>query len=327
MRICCIINSHSGTAGKVTPSLLKEVFAKHGATPEIFELEEGKSISALVKDAIKKDFEVIVAGGGDGTVNAVASELVGQKNRKLGVLPLGTFNHFARDLGVPVELEDAVKCILAGRVKSVDVGEVNGQIFLNNSCLGLYPAMVRLRESLQKSGYRKFPALFRASFHILMRFPRLYLELHPEPGRTLRRNTPVLFIGNNAYDTRLTQLGKRASLDQGKLWLMMPTASTRWSLLVSLFGILLGREKPDDVLTFEGTDMIVAGRRRLKVAIDGEVLRLRPPLNYRIRPKALRVIVPPRRSDPARKASSRAADSPAPQRAADQAASTGRHPS
>jgi len=304
-----------------------ELFAKHGVTPEILELEKGKSIDALAKDAVKRDFEIVVAGGGDGTVNAVASELIGQKNRKLGVLPLGTFNHFARDMGVPVEIEEAVTSIVAGRAKAVDVGEVNGRIFLNNSCLGLYPEMVRLREGLQKSGYRKFPALLRASFHILMRFPRLYLELHPEPGHSLRRSTPVLFIGNNAYDTRLTQLGKRASIDQGKLWLMMPTASTRWSLLVSLFGILVGREKPDSVVTFEGTDMIVMGRRRLKVAIDGELLRLRPPLNYRIRPKALRVIVPPRQSGPARDTNLRAVGSPVPRRAVDPAAPTGRRQS
>ena len=293
LRICCIINSHSGTAGKASRELLIEMFAKHGVAPEIVEPDKGKSIDALAKDAVKQDFEIIVAGGGDGTVNAVASELVGNKDKKFGVLPLGTLNHFARDMGMPLEIEDAVKSIVEGCVKSVDVGEVNGRIFLNNSGLGLYPDMVKVRESLQKSGYRKFPALLRASFHILVRFPRLYLELHPEPGSPLRRNAPVLFIGNNPYDTSLAQLGKRASIDKGKLWLMMPTASTRWRLLVSLFGILTNREKPDDVVTFEGEDMIVASRRRrLKVAVDGEVLHLQPPLKYRILPKALRVIVP-----------------------------------
>ena len=293
MRICCIINSHSGTAGKASRSQLVELFAKHGVTPEILEPKDGVSIADLAKDSIGKGFDIIVAGGGDGTINAVASAMVGNKDKKLGILPLGTLNHFARDVGVPVELEDAVKSIVAGCVKTVDVGEVNGQIFLNNSCLGLYPAMVRLRESLQKSGYRKFPALLRASFHVLIRFRRLYLELHPSAGPTLRRDTPVLFIGNNAYDTSLTQLGKRPSMDQGKLWIMMPSASTRWSLLVSVFAILAGREKTSDVVTFEGPDLIVASRhRRLKVAADGEVLHLKPPLNYRLRPKSLRVIVP-----------------------------------
>lgn len=276
------------------------LFAKHGVIPEILEAEKGTSISDLAKDAVKADFDIIVAGGGDGTINAVASEMVGNKDKKLGILPLGTLNHFARDVGVPAEIEEAVKSIVAGNVRTVDVGEVNGRIFLNNSCLGLYPAMVRLRESLQKSGYRKFPALLRASFHILMRFPRLYLELHPTAGSAHRRKTPVLFIGNNAYDTSLTQLGKRPSIDGGRLWTMMPTASSRWSLLVSIFAILAGREKAGDVVTFEGTDLIVTSRRsRLRVATDGEVLHLQPPLNYRIRPQALRVIVPAATIEPA----------------------------
>ncbi len=293
MRICCIINSHSGTAGKASRSQLFESFAKHGVTPEILEPRDGGSLADLAKEALDKGFEVIVAGGGDGTINAVASAMVGSKSTKLGILPLGTLNHFARDIGVPVEIEDAVKNIVAGHVKTVDVGEVNGRIFLNNSCLGLYPTMVRLRESLQKSGYRKFPALLRASFHVLMRYRRLYLELHPAEGPALHRNTPVLFIGNNAYDTSLTQLGTRPSIGQGKLWIMMPSASTRWSLLLSVFAILAGTEKTSDVVTFEETELVVASRRRrLKVAVDGEVLRLKPPLNYRLRPKALRVIVP-----------------------------------
>jgi len=293
LRICCIINSHSGTAGKASRSQLIELFAKHGVKPEILEPKDGGSIADLAKDAISKGFEIIVAGGGDGTINAVASAMVGNKDKKLGILPLGTLNHFARDVGVPMEIEEAVKTIVAGCVRTVDVGEVNGRIFLNNSCLGLYPAMVRLRESLQKSGYRKFPALLRASLHVLVRFRRLYLELHPAEGSTLRRDTPVLFIGNNAYDTSLTQLGTRPAIDRGKLWIMMPSASTRWSLLMSVFAILAGREQASDVVTFDGTELIVASRRRrLKVAADGEVLHLRQPLNYRLRPKALRVIVP-----------------------------------
>ncbi|HUR44034.1 MAG TPA: diacylglycerol kinase family protein [Aestuariivirga sp.] len=293
MRICIIINSHSGTAEKTSVSRLAELFAKYGVAVEILEPNEDTSIDELAKDAAKRDFEIIVAGGGDGTINAVASALVGNKEKKLGVLPLGTFNHFARDLGVPLEIEPAVENIVKGAVRSVDVGEVNGRIFLNNSCLGLYPSIVRLRESLQKSGYSKLRAVLRASFHVVMRFSRLYLELHPATGPTLRRNTLVLFIGNNAYETSLTQLGTRSSLEQGQLWVMMPTASGRWSLFASFLAILAGREKSTDIFTFEGEKLTVAsGRRRLKVAVDGEVLHLKPPLNYRIRPQALHVIVP-----------------------------------
>ena len=247
----------------------------------------------LAKDAIQQNYDIVVAGGGDGTINAVASALVGNSAVKFGILPMGTFNHFARDLGIPTDMEKAVEIIVAGQVKSVDVGEVNGRIFVNNSSLGLYPEMVRLREGLQKSGHRKFLAAVWASLRIFTRFRRLRLELHPAMGAVLRRNTPMLFVGNNAYETGLTTLGTRASLDRGQLWVMMPTATSRWGLMTSLFAVLSGHEEPSDVFTFEATKLIVTSNRRMfKVAVDGEVLQHKPPLNYRTRPKSLQVIVP-----------------------------------
>ena len=293
MRICCIINGHSGAAGQSPTHLIDELFVKHGITAKILEPRDSSSITTLAQDAIQQNYDVIVAGGGDGTVNAVASAIVGNSAIKFGILPMGTFNHFARDLGVPADMEKAVEIIAAGHVKPVDVGEVNGRIFVNNSSLGLYPAMVRLREGLQKSGHSKWLAVLLASLRIIARFRHLRLELHPATGAVLKRNTPVLFVGNNPYDTSLTTLGTRPSLDRGQLWVMMPTASTRWGLMKSLFAILSGHEKASDVFTFEATNLIVTGNRRLlKVAIDGEVLQLQLPLNYRARPRSLQVIVP-----------------------------------
>ena len=257
------------------------------------EPSDTRSIATLAKDAIQKNYDVIVAGGGDGTVNAVASAIIGNSAIKLGILPMGTLNHFARDLGIPIDMEKAVETIVAGYVKSIDVGEVNGKIFINNSGLGLYPAMVRLREGLQKSEHRKFLAAIWASLRIFARFRRLRLELHPPGGSVVKRNTPMLFVGNNPYDTSLTTLGTRSSLDLGLLWVVMPIASSRWGLVRSLWAILSGSRKTGDVYTIHAANLIVASRRRLlKVAVDGEVLQLKPPLNYRIRPRSLQVIVP-----------------------------------
>jgi YegS/Rv2252/BmrU family lipid kinase len=293
LRICCIINNRSGTAGNSRKIHTDELFAKHGIKAQILEPRDSSSITTLARDAIQKNYDVIVAGGGDGTVNAVASALVGNSAIKFGILPMGTFNHFARGLGIPTDLEKAVEIIVAGQVKSVDVGEVNGRIFVNNSSLGLYPAMVRLREGLQKSGHSKWLAVLLASLRIITRFRRLRLELHPATGAVLKRNTPMLFVGNNAYEASLTTLGTRASLDRGQLWVMMPTATSRWGLMTSLFAILSGHEKVSDAFTFEATNLIVSSNRRvLKVAVDGEVLQLKTPLNYRTRPKSLQVIVP-----------------------------------
>ena len=124
LRICCIINSHSGTAGQSPARLVNELFIKRGITAKILEPRDNNSIAALAKNAMDEDYDIIVAGGGDGTINAVASAIVGNSAIKLGILPMGTFNHFARDLGLPIDLEKAVEIIVAGQVKSVDAGEV-----------------------------------------------------------------------------------------------------------------------------------------------------------------------------------------------------------
>ena len=172
MRIFCIINDHAGSAGVSPKRNVEELFLKHGITAHIVEPSDARLIATLAKDAIQKSYDVIVAGGGDGTVNAVASAIIGNSAIKLGILPMGTLNHFARDLGIPIDMEKAVETIVTGHVKSIDVGEVNGKIFINNSGLGLYPAMVRLREGLQKSGHRKFLAAIWASLRIFARFRR-----------------------------------------------------------------------------------------------------------------------------------------------------------
>jgi YegS/Rv2252/BmrU family lipid kinase len=293
LRVFCIINDHAGSAGASPKISIEELFRKHGLKAKIVAPTDTNSISALAKGAIQKDYDVIIAGGGDGTVNAVASALVGNKATKLGILPMGTLNHFARDLGIPIDMEKAVETIVAGHVKSIDVGEVNGKIFINNSGLGLYPAMVRLREGLQKSGHIKFLAAIWASIRIFARFRRLHLELRPPSGVVVKRKTPMLFVGNNPYDTSLSTLGARSSIDMGLLWVVMPIVSSRWGLVRSLWAVLWGSRKTGDVYTIHTAHLVVASRRRLlKVAVDGEVMHLKPPLNFRIRPKSLQVIVP-----------------------------------
>jgi diacylglycerol kinase family enzyme len=266
---------------------------KQSVSPEIPDLEEGKSIAELAAEASKDRYDVVVAGGGDGTVNAVASALAGTPVR-MGVIPMGTLNHFAKDLKIPLSAEEAVRTIVAGHVTAVDIGEVNGQIFVNNSSLGLYPAVVRLRETIQKSGYRKWTAFFQAAWKLFFsRFPRLRLEIKSSAAPFTRTTTPLLFIGNNNYETALTQLGTRKVLNNGKLWVAVPLAKNRWQLVLALLALVRGRAEASDVSAFEAESLIVNNKcTALNVAIDGEVLLLQTPLHYRIWPKALKVIVP-----------------------------------
>ena len=293
MKVCCILNDKSGSASQVDQHSLAQLFGKHTVLVDFLKIEAGTSIKEFVCRAIDNQCDVIVAGGGDGTINSVAAALIGRSSIKLGVLPLGTLNHFARDLGIPTDISQAVDIICAGHSKAIDVGLVNDNYFLNNSSVGLYPAMVKLRETLQRVGYSKWWAALLSSFRILGRFRRFDLEVQPSKGPFIKRRTPLLFVGNNAYETTVAKLGSRIALDRGLLWVNMPTSSTRMGFFMGLLALVLRREKPQDTVIFEATSLKVISRKRLlTVATDGEVLRLKPPLNYSILPGALNVIVP-----------------------------------
>ena len=291
-KFICVVNGRSGTAGQSAAAIIEAAFARHGIIPQIMETGDGRTITDLVTQAAQDDCDTVIAAGGDGTVSALASALVGSP-KSLGVIPMGTLNHFAKDMGIPVVAEAAVNCILAGLTKLADVGEVNSRIFINNSSLGLNPAVVDRREALRKSGIGKWPALAWASLSMFMQLRRLHLELQPAEGTALKRVTPLLFIGNNTYDTAWPDVGTRRSIDQGHLWVMLSMSSTRLALLASAISILRGREKASDVIAFDVSKLVVSSRhRQLTVAADGEIFRLQTPLTYRILPKALRVIVP-----------------------------------
>jgi diacylglycerol kinase family enzyme len=271
---------------------LEEKFRAHGAEPDITLAKSGEEMIARAERALQEGAQVVVAGGGDGTINAVASVLAGT-DTWLGVLPLGTLNHFAKDLKIPLELDEAVANVVRGKAGKVDVGEVNGRIFLNNSSLGIYPDIVRDREQQQRHlGRSKWPAFGRALFAAIRRFPFMSVKLKINGAEHLRR-TPFVFIGNNEYLQGLT-LGARERLDSGKLCLYVAQKPTRFGLLRYALHALFGklREARDfDVLSATSLE-IETRHHHLRVATDGEVTMMKPPLCYRSRAAALHVIVP-----------------------------------
>lgn len=272
---------------------IAELFAALGVTAEIREVP-GPDLLAAARAAASTDVDVVVMGGGDGTMSAGAGALAGS-GKTMGLLPLGTLNHFARDVGIPVRLEEAVRTIAQGTVRSVDVGEANGRIFVNNSSIGVYPAVVSLRDAwMERGSMHKWVAMGRAMLETLRRFPVVRLTLRGMEGGT-SVSTPMIFIGNNRYETRLFALGQRARLDEGELWVYLVRDEGRLGLARFVFRALTGRL--DDQRDFQGLglkEMRVEDRRSrlLRVAFDGEVCHLPPPLTYRIRPGALRVLVP-----------------------------------
>jgi diacylglycerol kinase family enzyme len=301
VRVEIILNASAGSGGQEAASeTLAEIFAADGHWEAHVSLaQSGAEIVALARRAASdKDVQIVVAGGGDGTVNAVASELVGT-DKRLGVLPLGTLNHFAKDLNIPLDLEGAARNIVEGETIRVDVGEVNGRVFINNSSLGLYPSIVRHREKQQERlGRGKWFAALWATLEVFRRYPLFGVRLSVD-GQEFRRRTPFVFIGNNEYQMDTFNLGARSCLDAGYLSLHLTRDIGRWGLVRLAVSAVLGRlreAKDFDALCAKEV-WIETRRTRLRVATDGEVTIMRSPLHYAVRPGALQVIAPKKVTD------------------------------
>jgi diacylglycerol kinase family enzyme len=212
-----IINAAAGSAeNEETARAVEAAFDACGVRARVSLARGGEDVTELARRALMNGARAVVAGGGDGTVGSVAGALVGT-DKPFGVLPLGTLNHFAKDLRIPLALEEAARNVCEGEVVSVDVGEVNGRVFVNNSSLGLYPRIVRRREKLQeREGSGKWSAFLRASLAVLLRYPFMSVRLDAD-GQQIARKTPFVFVGNNEYQVENLQLGARSCLDAGRL--------------------------------------------------------------------------------------------------------------
>jgi YegS/Rv2252/BmrU family lipid kinase len=271
---------------------LADIFKEDQLDVDISLARSGAEVVEFARKAAREPYKVIVAAGGDGTVNSVAAAVI-DSGKVLGVLPLGTLNHFARDLGIPSDLEQAARTLIAGHTIDVDAAEVNNRIFLNNSSLGLYPMIVREREKHQRLGFRKWPAFAWATIQALRRNPFLDVRLRVN-GELLDRTTPFVFVGNNEYAMDLFNIGARDRLDRGELSIYITHGTSRWKLIALGLRAVAGRLRNDkDFLALRSNEVkIHTARKRVRVAFDGEIEVMAAPLQYRIRSRALRVIVP-----------------------------------
>ncbi len=292
--VICLLNGEAGSKQAIkTKEQLAELFSRHDTKARVLLAGSGPELAALARRAVQDRSDLVVAAGGDGTMNAVAGALVGT-DTVMGVLPLGTLNHFAKDLKIPLELEGAVATMMTGRIAHLDVGEVNGHVFLNNSSIGIYPWIVREREMEQRKGYRKWVAFARASMSALKRYGLLHVRLRIEGHDQAEAETPFVFVGNNRYESQGLNIGQRIALNTGRLWVCRAPPASRSRLLMLAIKHVFGSVHVPELEIFEAHEISVRTRAsRLAVATDGEVILLEPPLHYRIRPGALRVIVPP----------------------------------
>src|SRR5690348_2213430 len=207
------------------------------------ELLSGGDCAVRCRAIAERKDPLLIVGGGDGTISAAASAIAGT-DTMLGILPLGTLNHFARDLGIPTDLDEAAKLIAGRKDRRVDIGEMNDRVFINNSAIGLYPLMVVDRDLQRKRlGRSKRLAMIVASFRTLVRFNHHRLTLTINEEQTGRIDTPLLFVGNNGYRIDIGAPGQRERLDGGELYVLVMRKKTRRGLVAASIRALLGRSR------------------------------------------------------------------------------------
>jgi len=287
-----IVNAAGGNFSDHTADNLRAAFDANGLNITLYLANDGEEIIEIARKAAMSDAETIVAGGGDGTISAVASEMYGS-GKTLGILPLGTLNNFSKDLAIPQDIDEAVKVIARGVISEIDLGEVNERIFLNNSSIGLYPRIVKKREKQERLGHGKWRSALWAAMRVFK--PSSFVKVGIEvEGKMFVRRVPFVFVGNNRYEMEFFNIGRRPSIADGRLSLYFLHRGGRYGVIVLMLKTLLGTAKQwsefEEVLCESLT--IQTRRKRLQVAFDGEVSSLATPLRYRCLPKALKVIVP-----------------------------------
>lgn len=293
-----LINRVSGRAGQgAADERLKRAKAtlESAGISGPVDLIDGAELGAAARDAARRGVKLIIVGGGDGSVSAAAGAIAGSA-LELAILPMGTLNHFARDLGIPTDLDKAAAVIASGGTRLIDVATLNGQVFVNNSAIGLYPLMVADRDAQQQRlGRSKRLAMVVAGLRTLARFHRhrLTLTIDGEAERIIE--TPLLFVGNNDYSFELGRAGRRDSITGGHLCVVALRSMGRLGFLAALGRALVGRSRPDELVKFDAVEhlRVDSRRSRLSVSRDGETADVAPPFDFAIRKRALRVIAPP----------------------------------
>ncbi len=297
-----VINDGSGRQDTAQAlAALTQVLEAAGQSYRIHRVDRPKRLPAVAREAVaqaRADAGTVVAAGGDGTINAVAQATLGS-GRPFGVIPLGTFNYFARHHGIPTETADAARVLLDASARPVQVGWVNDRVFLVNASLGLYPKLLEDRETYKRQfGRSRWVARWAGLVGLLREHRQLHIWLD-HAGQVQRVRTPTLFVGNNPL--QLQELGMpqaKAVESEGVLAGLMLKPVATWQMLwLALKGAFGQLGDADQVEAFSFRELTVRpalpyGRRSLKVATDGEVSRLRLPLTFRVGETPLLLIRP-----------------------------------
>jgi diacylglycerol kinase family enzyme len=301
MRLALVLNRAAGGFRRAPFATVQQTvctaLAEGGHQVDVFVVsrrELSRTLSAL---AARKDLDAVVIGGGDGTVLTAIVAGLGREI-PIGILPLGTLNLFARDLGLDLDPIRAAHMLARAQPAAIDLAEVNGLPFAIWASLGMHPWFVRQRDHLQRDGMRKWRAMVLAGLRALRRYPMIEVSLDLEDGPTTV-TTPMLFITNNAWRDETPPLS-RESLDQGRLEIHVAHCRNRLSLIWLMIETLVGHwRRSSHIQTYRVPQFRVTSQKhRMMLSLDGEVTVLASPLLFKVRPGALSVLMPPKDQAP-----------------------------
>ena len=295
-KVAVIVNDRSGQPGEPVGERLAKLLGEHGVDFELHEFDPG-SVGQTVLSALAYEPDAVLVAGGDGTVTSVAQHLVG-RDVPMGVLPQGTMNVLARDLGVPVPLDEAVAAVLDAPCHAIDVARVNDRVFLCSTVLAVLPHLGRIRERAREAPGHTFPQLVARTLQTLGRYPRMRLALEVD-GERWDVRTRAVVVSNNPLQAGPAPMPGRGRLDTGKLAVYVARDRTRWDLAGIATKVMMGSwQQAKRLRTYKGESVRIdfAGLGMMSVMTDGEVVQLTLPLRFELAPRSLPVLMPGARS-------------------------------
>ncbi|MFD0978188.1 diacylglycerol/lipid kinase family protein [Tropicimonas aquimaris] len=294
-RSCVILNDGAGkdAGGSARFERLERLLKAQGVRADLRRVTRGSDLVQAARECLDDGYGRLIAAGGDGTIAALAGVVHGA-GAELGILPEGTFNFFARGLGIPEEPEDAVAALRDGVIREVPIGTVNGRVFLNNASLGVYPAILREREGMYRRWGRSRLAAYSSVLSVLAGRQRpLDLAIRID-GAELHLRTALAFVCNSAYQLRQFGVDGSEAIERGEFVLLTSRNESRIAMLRAALRLALRRpRKAEDFDLRTGREIVIRpARHRNLLALDGERQALASPLQIRHAVRTLRVIVP-----------------------------------
>lgn len=297
MRFFAVLNKDGGTLRTTDldalRSRMEQTLEAAGHRLDI-DIVTGDAMPGALDEAIaRRGVDVILAGGGDGTISAAAARLMGRK-KALAVLPAGTMNLFARGLGIPQSLDGAIDAFATGKVKAVDMASANGKPFIHQFSVGMHARMIHLRDKMEfASRLGKIGASFRAAWTTLVDPPKIDVTL--VLGDTgLEARASAIGITNNLFgEGHLPYADDPAG---GILGIYVSAAQTRGEVLKFAFNVARGKWRENEHVEVHQAERVILrigkAHRKPYAAMDGELVELERETELKIHPKALNVLVP-----------------------------------